>query len=219
MRCIKTKEGEVFGNLTVIEKDFSKNKPAWKCLCSCGNYKIVIDNNLRTGQTKSCGCLNREKAKIMGKNNKIIDVLSYFESKISKKDCWEWLSIKDKDGYGIVGIKEHSDIHKGKAHRLSYLLHNGEYDTELWVLHTCDNTSCVNPRHLFLGTTQDNTNDRHTKGRSAKGEEIKNSKLTEKDVINIRNRKKEPRQILADEYRVSRNTISRIINRITWKHL
>ena len=219
MKYIKTKEGEVFGDLTTVERDFSKNKPAWKCMCSCGTYKIVLDNNLRMGQTRSCGCLNKKKAKTMGENNKITDILSYFEDRIHKKDCWIWNSSKDKNGYGIVGLKEKSNIHKGKAHRLSYLLYIGEYNPELWVLHTCDNPSCVNPNHLFLGTTQDNTNDRHAKGRSAKGESIKNSKLTEKDVYDIRSRRNEPRQLVANEYGISRNTVSRIINRDTWKHL
>jgi hypothetical protein len=155
----------------------------------------------------------------MGKNNKIIDILSYFESKIDKKECWIWKSSKDKNGYGIVGLKEKRNVHKWKAHRLSYLLYNGEYNPDLWVLHTCDNPSCVNPKHLFLGTTQDNTDDRHTKGRSAKGEVIGNSKLTEKDIFDIRKRENEPRQLVANEYGVSRNTISRIINKATWGHL
>jgi len=45
------------------------------------------------------------------------------------------------------------------AHCASWKIHNGEIQDDLWVLHSCDNKICVNPNHLFLGTSQDNQND------------------------------------------------------------
>lgn len=57
--------GQKFGRLTAIENSPSDNPKYikyWKCLCDCGdpNYIIVAVGNLRSGNTKSCGCLVRE---------------------------------------------------------------------------------------------------------------------------------------------------------------
>ena len=55
--------GQKFGRLTVIERDYSKkNGTYWLCQCECGNQKIVESRNLRRGLTKSCGCLQKERA-------------------------------------------------------------------------------------------------------------------------------------------------------------
>ena len=54
------------------------------------------------------------------------------------------------------------------AHRASFLLFNGEIPDKLFVCHRCDNPSCVNPKHLFLGTSKDNNQDRSNKGRTQK---------------------------------------------------
>lgn len=55
--------GQRFGRLTVIRREGSRNKRAlWHCICDCGNEITVIGKNLRNGNTKSCGCIQREKA-------------------------------------------------------------------------------------------------------------------------------------------------------------
>lgn len=57
--------GQKFTRLTVLERAESKGKhAAWKCVCDCGNEKIVMGANLRTGQVKSCGCLLRESSRV-----------------------------------------------------------------------------------------------------------------------------------------------------------
>lgn len=54
-----------FGRLTPIEKDRMKDgRPALKCLCECGSIAVVATANLRSGKTKSCGCLIKEKMAI-----------------------------------------------------------------------------------------------------------------------------------------------------------
>lgn len=59
--------GKKFGMLTVIKRDGADNQrnPTWLCKCDCGNEKIVRGNLLKSGNTKSCGCINREKVKML----------------------------------------------------------------------------------------------------------------------------------------------------------
>ena len=56
-------KGQKFGRLTILERAPNIGKAtAWKCQCDCGNIKIVRTYTLRSGQTKSCGCLQIETA-------------------------------------------------------------------------------------------------------------------------------------------------------------
>ena len=87
-----------------------------------------------------------------------------FMSKIRIDErCWEWQGACDESGYGEIRMRPG----KSKAHRVSYLLFKGAIPDGWCVLHHCDNPPCVNPRHLFLGTKQDNVIDMMNKGRHA----------------------------------------------------
>jgi len=89
-----------------------------------------------------------------------------FESKYvkdEKTECWEWIAGKFDSGYGAFQDE-------GKlvgAHRASYALYTTHIPEDLCVLHRCDNRSCVNPSHLFLGTRKDNHDDMVSKGRAS----------------------------------------------------
>ena len=62
--------GKKFGRLTVVDFDrFENHKTYWKCVCDCGLTVIAVGNNLRSGNTKSCGCLRREAAQKQGKSS------------------------------------------------------------------------------------------------------------------------------------------------------
>lgn len=90
-----------------------------------------------------------------------------FFKHVNKTDsCWLWTASKNHKGYGQFGIGSRKNIKMVKAHRASWILHNGEIPEGLFVLHTCDIRHCVNPAHLFLGTNADNMCDMISKGRS-----------------------------------------------------
>lgn len=86
--------------------------------------------------------------------------------KRSKNECWEWQGNVVR-GYGHFPLTHFKTV---KAHRFSYELKYGQIPDGMLVCHKCDNSKCVNPNHLFLGTHQDNMNDRSAKGRQAKGD-------------------------------------------------
>ena len=75
--------------------------------------------------------------------------------------CWIWVGALDTDGYGMIAVGRGPK----SAHRISWILKNGEIPDGKHVLHTCDNPACVNPDHLFLGTHSDNMKDGVKKGR------------------------------------------------------
>lgn len=82
------------------------------------------------------------------------------------ENCWEWTKYKDKDGYGTISNENN---YPSQAHRISYELYIGRIPDGYLVCHICDNPSCVNPNHLFVGTHLDNNRDRKNKKRSATG--------------------------------------------------
>jgi hypothetical protein len=112
---------------------------------------------------------------------------------------------------------------KKTAHRLSWELHNGQIPEGMCVLHKCDIRNCVNPDHLFLGTYADNNKDMRDKGRGSPpptfyGEEHPQSKLTEELVRNIRTDERSA-YALSKIYGVSKQTILRARNGVTWRHV
>lgn len=75
--------------------------------------------------------------------------------------CWEWQRVKIKGGYGRLKHNYKSRL----AHRVSFEVFNAPIADDALVLHKCDNPSCVNPAHLFLGDNKINSDDKITKRR------------------------------------------------------
>lgn len=123
--------------------------------------------------------------------------------------CWLWLGYKDRDGYGVFYTKEGN-----RAHRLSYIFFCGPIAEGMHVLHKCDNPSCVNPEHLFLGTNQDNIDDKMVKGRHRWKPR---TKLTEENVNMIRTSDL-PNKELAELFSVDPSQISRIKTGRRWSN-
>lgn len=132
--------------------------------------------------------------------------------------CWLWIAATKGRGYGHMKVN-------GKmvgAHRISYELYIGDLNNGDNVLHRCDNMKCVNPDHLFSGSCADNTRDMIAKGRVSLGEKLKQSKVSSKNVIEIRQLYKTGRyshRKIGDMFGISKSQAGGIIRGDYWKHI
>lgn len=139
----------------------------------------------------------------------------------SAQRCWEWTAYRNPLGYGMFWYEKRLQL----AHRVSWKIHNGVFNEKLCVLHSCDNPSCVNPRHLWLGTRTDNNNDKVRKGRAQRmfGEENGRARLTEAQVLELRRLWKTEKYTipqLSERFGgVPEPTLHHAITGYTWSHL
>ena len=112
-------------------------------------------------------------------------------------------------GYGIFWLRGRSR----RAHRVAYMHWCGSIPEGLDVLHRCDNPACVEPSCFFLGTDQDNADDKVQKGRQARGD--LHSKLTDEQVEAIRREFAEgaTKRRLARKFHVSDTLVRKIVAR------
>lgn len=133
--------------------------------------------------------------------------------------CWDWMAANKGKGYGGFYLnKKHM-----AASRAAYILYYKEDPKDKFVCHKCDNPSCCNPSHLFIGTAKENQEDMIKKGRkhSAFGERNANSILTTNDILDIlelRNKKVRTRDI-KKKYNISNTHVHRIFTGKRWGHL
>ena len=125
-------------------------------------------------------------------------------------NCWIWTGCKSHNGYGMITVNGSSK----RIHRASWEIHNGPIPEGMLICHHCDNPPCVRPDHLFLGTTQNNVDDKFNKGRN-------NSKLTDEQVIFIKSYPiyRGSQRDLIKRFNVSQQLISGIVNNKRWKHI
>jgi hypothetical protein len=130
--------------------------------------------------------------------------------------CWLW-SRPLRNGYGLFSIKRKTV----SAHRYSFEYYKHLITNNSDVCHSCDVASCVNPDHLFLGTHQENMNDRDKKGRCQKGEKHYRTKLSNIQITIIREAcsKGFSNASIGRYFNVSRNVIWYIKNEWTWKSI
>jgi len=171
------------------------------------------------------------------------DHIARFWAKIQQSenadDCWPFTNACDKNGYGRFNYCKRWF----PAHRIAYLLTYGN-PSDLIVCHRCDNPSCCNPSHLFLGTHLDNSNDKFAKGRArftgaktplraadhyrhnhpelSRGQRNGRSKLSDSQIVEIRTAY-DTRQFnqvqLGHMYHVSQVMIGKIVRRERWTHV
>lgn len=148
--------------------------------------------------------------------NRVTDFWARVAITANDEKCWEWQGKVTRAGYGV--FSDHCNAIY--AHRLAYELATGIKPT-LFILHSCDNPGCVNPKHLREGTPQENTRDAIERNRIARGERKRNAKLTENDVREIRRRiaSGDARKRIAQEFGVHPTRIDYIKHKKNWAHV
>ncbi len=134
-------------------------------------------------------------------------IKSRFESYIyyAIDGCWYWIGHTNNHGYGIFTIK-HKNL---KASRVSYSIYKGDIPDKMNVLHTCDNRSCVNPDHLYIGGQSENMRDMLSRNRWI-------NKLTLEDVAFIRSSNDDYKS-LALRFGVKDRTIYKVKTYRSWR--
>lgn len=156
--------------------------------------------------------------------------------------CWLWTGTVLRHGYGQICVDGGRDL----AHRASWRHFRGAIAEGLWVLHRCDTPACINPDHLFLGTHQDNVDDKVSKGRQPRmacapkrpatgarnaahtrpdrrprGVTQGSAKLTDELVRQIRDARARgvPQREVARQFGTSQGNVQRIATRRAWTHV
>lgn len=128
------------------------------------------------------------------------------------KKCWLWTGTHQR--YGRFNGEEGPGT---LAHRQSWILEYGPIPKGLCVLHKCDNTLCVRPSHLWLGTQKDNSQDMVLKGRAPHGL----AKLSDDNVRQIRQRMNKRKRgdvtKMAAEFSIERSALYNIANGKAYK--
>lgn len=138
----------------------------------------------RTTKRKYCGTACATEARHIRAMN--ADIEEHLDKRIEvdeKTGCWNWIRGKNTLGYGITKVRGQRYL----AHRLAYISSFGPIPEGMLVCHKCDNPSCCNPEHLFLGNNAANMADMKKKGRgrSVKGEDNHRAKMTVEGVERI----------------------------------
>lgn len=127
--------------------------------------------------------------------------------------CYVWSGCVAGKGYGVTCFESRQVY----VHRFTYQFYNPDEVIDV-VRHTCDNPACANIDHLRNGTTQDNVDDKVSKGRHIFGSRNYNAALTEDQIREIRSSDLINAR-LAEKYNVNTATIHYIRVNKTWRHV
>lgn len=190
-----------------------KPRPSAKTdVCECGAPK--------TPQAKLCmSCTTRKRMIEYYKDTDTPEGIAkrfwpHVDKQPSENGCWLWTGHTSDGRYGAIKVRQKAY----STHRMSWILHYGPIPDGLDVLHKCDNTRCVRPDHLFLGTPLANAQDRSQKGRTRVPKGIK---LTEQNVLDIRAALAQGASLKsqAEQYRVDVSLICAIKKGKAWRRL
>ena len=215
MPGVKQIAGHRFGRWLVLQraKNGNAGQAQWLCRCSCGKQNIVPGAALRAGNTLSCGCLRRDSNREWMKKNAKRIATTHGLSRTLAYASWGGMmhrcynpKCRNYYNYGGRGIVVCKRWHSVK----SFFKDMGER-RKGYTLDRVDNNKGYCPSNCRWATPKTQANNR----RQGKGHPIK---LSEKDVRNIRESFLVARK-LANKYSVNKNTIDRIRQRKTWKHV
>lgn len=141
--------GRRFGELTVIAKagTAASGNLTWWCRCVCGNTTRTVGTDLRLGRSRTCGCGAGSRKR--GEEQRLRDSIKVG----SEDECWPWQRALTPDGYGRI---RRDTGRKVGAHRLAWILANGEPPKSVVFDHLCRNRACCNPKHLEPVDTRTN---------------------------------------------------------------
>lgn len=162
----------------------------------------------------------------MGDNRHPKKLEDRFWAKVQKTPhCWLWVG-GSAHPYGLIATER---IRAGRwrtelVNRVSWKIAYGAIPDGAEVCHRCDNTRCVRPSHLFLGTHAQNMSDMRRKGRAValRGAAHANAKLSDAQVVEIvqqhRSRSMKIKQMCL-LYNVSVGTVVSIVSGNGWRHV
>jgi hypothetical protein len=166
--------GQKYGRLTVVQETDERRdaKVVWKCLCDCGKEKFVSSHNLRSGNTKSCGCLHSESSR---NNRKKATQHGHCTNGVETKEYTTWVEMrrrcrnrqrKDFKNYGGRGIKVCEEWLHSFENFLAYLKANKMYPKPIGMsIDRINNDGNYEPGNIKWSTLDEqNKNRRHTHG-------------------------------------------------------
>lgn len=168
-----------------------------------------------------CGCEARLSASNNGrfiKGHKGMSPKERFWARVKTTDgCWLWVGNRGREGYGSIWVHGRAV----RVHRFSWELHYGTIPHGMYVCHRCDNPSCVNPLHLFLGTHLDNMRDKMSKGRwrghKICGEAHWNTKIGYKRAAEIRELAETmSARAIGRKFSLSHSAVMSVLNGTRW---
>jgi len=172
-------------------------------------------------------CLPRHKISDMSEEEKLQRLKKSFEKHVIRQEgCWGWKGPIAKGGYPVMSCRR--AIGSDRGHKASWIIHRGQIPKYMHVCHACDNPICTNPDHLWVGTHQQNNDDKMEKGRHKfhlpphkPGSSNGASKLTEDQVREIKILIRSGRSCygISKDFNVSKQTILRIKNGVNWSHV
>lgn len=185
----------------------------WRCRCICGVERDVRESALKSGKSRSCGCVPKKYAPTR-------EDYARFWKQVDRSGgpdaCWEWTGLRGTGGYGKISWMGKDEI----ATRVVWRFFHPNEEPVV-ICHHCDNRGCVNPRHLFNGTHADNLRDMVEKDRSAYGERHPRAKLTDDAVRDIcenyvRGSSDRGLKHFAEKYGVTFGTVGHVLQGRIW---
>lgn len=160
-------EGKKFNRLTVLEYSHKKGgKKYYLCECSCGNKTYVRQDKIKSGHTKSCGCLMKESSSRIGKNKKThgkTDTAEYMVWCDMKSRCFNDKNIAYKN-YGGRGI---TVCDRWKKSFNNFYEDMGDRPTNKHQLDRKDNDGNYSPSNCRWVTPSENSVNRRNKGNNS----------------------------------------------------